>query len=212
MVRVDGDPQADGLDLPVGCIAIWNDGGTGKMYMKTGTLDTDWTLSITTPQVKHENLPFIGSGTGASKTTTVRDGPTIAEQMTIGDELFVMFHFPLELDKTKAIQIEVEWYLNATETGKVISGEIDIAFADGMALNIVTDTIIMTDEPVPSPAYFSKQSVFTVDLASYPETETAESLHIVFKRVASSDDPTAHPRLHHISVDWTPLSIADQIS
>lgn len=206
-VKIDGDPTAgDGVDLPVGSVCAWDDSSIIKLYSKNSLSPTDWTL-IFTPQSKarHDNLYFIGSGVGSSKTTTVRDGSVIAEQMGVGDELFVMWHFHTQLDKTQPVNIEVEWYLNATETNKLISGDIEITFVNGTNINIVTDTLNLVDEPVPSPSYTSKRSLFPLNLMDYPEAEEAESLHIIFRRVASSDDPTASPRLHHISVKYSLL-------
>lgn len=46
-IEVDADPSIGGLSAPIGSMAVVNDGGVGRSYMKSGSLDTDWTIMAT---------------------------------------------------------------------------------------------------------------------------------------------------------------------
>ena len=183
-----------------------NDGTSDRGWVKLRFLNETirtWLTLFSTNGVNAEMMiPFIGSGTGASKTTTVIDGSVIAEQMAIGDELYVLWHIPTNCDKTHDIIIDVGWYLNATEVAKVISGDVVYTFTNGAGsmINIPTGTYNMVDELAPTLAYEPQSTLFTFPLGDIPAAVDANHMHIKFERVASSNDPVSHPRLHHISI------------
>jgi hypothetical protein len=205
LAMVDGNPKLEGVDLPIGSFCVWDDNGTGKVYFKANNDATGWTtlLASDIPDIHHENLYFLGSGIGATKTMTVIDGSVIAEQIGIDDELYIMWHFTEQLDKTVPAEIEVEWYMNQAEVGKLVSFELDVTIVDGNPLNIVSDTLLLTDEVVPSSAFVKKTSIFPLTISDYSESESATALSFMIKRVASSNEPIAHPRIHHVSVEYT---------
>lgn len=65
VAEVDADPSVSGVDLPIGSLATLGDGVTGRCWVKTGPLGTDWT-----------DLAFFltASAVGLSATTTNTEG------------------------------------------------------------------------------------------------------------------------------------------
>ena len=47
LLLVDADPTGNDTPAPIGSLASWDDGGTGKLYVKTGAGDQAWGLVTT---------------------------------------------------------------------------------------------------------------------------------------------------------------------
>lgn len=143
-------------------------------------------------------LEFVGQGTGATKTTTVLDGPTIAEEFQIGDRIYTHWGVPTFFDRTKNLNLRVHFYLNTSEVGKVVSWQVAVGESNGDRVDLILQTINATDIAVAA-QYVDAHADFLID-ATAVNLALADSLHIRVERTASSNDPTAGPRVHLIQL------------
>ena len=160
----------------------------------SGDATWDQTSSFMSPWT----LEFVGQGTGATKTTTVLDGPTIAEEFQIGDRVYTHWGVPTFFDRTKNLNLRVHFYLNTSEVGKVVSWQVAVGDSNGGQVNLILQTINATDIAVAA-QYVDAHADFLID-ATTVNLAAADSLHIRIERTASSDDPTAGPRVHLIQL------------
>jgi hypothetical protein len=87
---VDEDPTINGLDLPLGSIVMWNDGGEGKKYFKTGDATTDWTRDTLEGDTDLSSIPFTPTTPADWSTvpTTIQGGlDTLAGDVAISGTL-----------------------------------------------------------------------------------------------------------------------------
>ena len=149
-------------------------------------------------------IDIIGKGTGATKTTTRIDGRTIAEQFTIGDEVFAHVILPGRLDPAEDATIFMAWYPVGSQVGKLISWEVEVArMASGTLVDKAADVVLTTtDAASPATAFTNTSSAMTLPSAHLVE---GEPLHIQIRRVASSNDPSAGaaPAIHHAGLLYT---------
>jgi hypothetical protein len=161
----------------------------------------DWLHTRMFEQVSiGESLEFVARGVGASKTTTVTDGPALAEEFSIGDEVFADWHRHHELVDTVAATLRVHFYLNASEVGKVVSFEVDVGSSDSGDIRVVHATIQDTDAAV-ADQWLDAHVEFTISPTVLQLD--FDSLKFLIRRIASSDDPVAHPRVHLVELDYT---------
>lgn len=160
----------------------------------SGDATWDQTSSFLSPWT----LEFVGQGSGATKTTTVIDGPTISEEFQIGDQLYTRWGVPNFFDRTKNLTLRVHFYLNTSEVGKVVSWQVSVGDANGDRVDVIRQTINATDVPVAA-QFINANADFVIDAAQV-NLANADVLHIRVERTASSDDPTADPRVHLIQL------------
>lgn len=190
---IDQDPRVEGCQAPLGSIASVPSLDGNIPYYKWGTEPNQWSPIIN----RRRQIEFIGRGTGPTKTVTVIDGPVIAEEMQIDDELFLRWAIPDNMIPREDLNIIVHFYINTSELGKLVSFELDIGSSDGIAINTVLGVesdydILVSDQ------YIDAHAIFTLTHAEYSK-EDIDGLNMKLTRVASSDDPTAHPRVHLIN-------------
>jgi hypothetical protein len=134
------------------------------------------------------NLPFIGSGVGASKTVTGINGNIIYEGMGVGDELFVIWKVPVGIDRSVNGYFTGSFFPLNSEVGTFSSWEIHItahSLADGTE---ITDIIYANDLPLSDIAYEHSHGIASIDHTIFL-AEELDILHIKLKRVASTKDP-----------------------
>lgn len=155
-------------------------------------------VALTGPPSGPWTLEFVGQGQGATKTTTVLDGPTIAEAFAVGDRVYTHWGVPDGFDRTRDVTIRAHFYLSTSEVGKVVSWQMAVGESDGNQVNVIRQTINAADVPVAA-QYYDAHADFLVDAATV-NLAAADSLHVRLERIASSDDPTADPRVHLIQL------------
>lgn len=166
----------------------------------TGT-SGDATWDTTSQFLSPWTLEFVGQGTGATKTTTVLDGPTIAEAFQIGDRIYTHWGVPTFFDRTLNLNLRVHFYLNTSEVGKLVSWRVAVGDTNGDRVDVIQQTITVADTPV-NAQFIDAHTDFVVSAAQV-NLASAESLNFRIERIASSDDPTAEPRVHLIQL--TPI-------
>ena len=144
------------------------------------------------------NLPFVGLGTGPTKTTTQVDGAAISEEFSIGDELHPQWAVPDSADTSINYKLRVHFYINTSEVGKLVSWRMDVGASNGIAVNTILQTITVADVPVAA-QYFDAHADFVVNSATV-NLGSVDALLFKLVRIASTDDPTADPRVHLIEV------------
>lgn len=144
-------------------------------------------------------LDITGKGVGATKTTTVRDGAVLAEEFGVLDEVFTHWLIVPYIDRTKDLTFKAHCYLNASEVGKVVSFSLSVGASNGHALNTVLATIPAVDKPV-ADQWLDFHVEFTVPAATVLSAGTEDAIQFNLVRVASSDDPTADPRVHLVEL------------
>lgn len=160
----------------------------------SGDATWDQTSSFLSPWT----LEFVGQGQGATKTTTVLDGPTIAEEFELGDRLYTRWGVPTFFDRTKNLNLRVHFYLNTSEVGKLASWQVAVGDANGDRVDVIRQTITVEDVPVAA-QFINASADFTVNAAQV-NLANADVLHFRIERIVSSDDPTADPRVHLIQL------------
>lgn len=146
-----------------------------------------------------DNLAFIGSGTGLSKTTTGLYENKIYEEFGVLDELYVLWVIPSGIDRTKDAVFEGSFFPLGNEVGTDCSWEIYItahAHIDGE----VSGVVYATDLPLEETAYVHAHGNATVDSATY--LQSADVLHIKLKRIASTNDPTAKVGVSDLAIRY----------
>lgn len=95
IIEVDADPTSSGVAASVGSIALFDDSGTGKFFVKTGAGDTAWTegaggglesiVEDTTPQLGGD-LDTNGFNIGSADDATADANPTESIVISSGDK------------------------------------------------------------------------------------------------------------------------------
>lgn len=144
------------------------------------------------------SLAYVGQGSGGTKTTTVTDGPTVAEEFQINDQLYFDWGVPNGFDTTQNPTLRVHFYINANEPGKVVSWQLAVGDANGDRVDVIRQTITTADVPVNS-EFVNKNADFLINAV---DVNLANAVELTFRltRIASSDDPTVDPRVHLIQV------------
>lgn len=144
-------------------------------------------------------LEFVGQGNGPTKTTTVLDGPTIAEEFQIGDRIYTHWGVPDFLDRTKDLRLRVHFYLNQTDAGTLISWQVAVGDSNGDRVDVIRQTITVADTAT-NAAFIDAHTDFLIDAATV-NLAAADSLHVRVERIASSNDPAqAQPRVHLVQL------------
>lgn len=166
----------------------------GLLYRKNSAGD-EIQIGIGIEQL--EQLAIIGKGTGASKTTTTIIGNSLVEEFGIGDELFLHWVLPTNIDKNIDSLLLLALAPTGAEVGKKISFDISILSVElGIDISITTGTIQFIDEDIPD----TLDEAFQLEKDILAQTflgENVSALHIKIKRVASSADPVNDIALHH---------------
>ena len=147
------------------------------------------------------SLEFVGRGVGASKTTTVRDGAVLAEEFGIGDEIGVHWIIPDYVDRYQDVTVKVHAYINAAESGKLASMQMQVGSSNGAPVNVVLGTETDVDRAVSDVAFVDFHFDFTLDAATYMPTKTEDAIQLIITRIASSNDPTADVRVHLVELE-----------
>lgn len=193
---LDNNPQEDvGVAAPLGSIAAVPFADGYVIYYKWGPLDTDWKPMID----KIHQIEFIGKSTGPNKTTTVSDGPTIAEIFGVNNELWFRWGIPSNFIPNEDLKIKIYFYINTSETGKLASFELDIGASDSIPLNTTIGTESAIDVPI-SGNYVDNSAEFLLLHSKYPAVDY-NSLNFKLTRIESSNDPTADIRVHLVTIE-----------
>lgn len=205
--------------VAIGDVLVWNGaawtlltaGAGGDVIASNGpgTLPTYQTISAPkSGDTVTRFLDFLGQGdTGPTKTTTVVDGATIAEEFSqIGDELYTYFHLDPFVDQTQDVVVQLHFYLDASEVGKLVSFDLAVGASNGLPVNRIFGpndplgpSVQAVDVPVGA-QWIDTHVFFTLDAATYMGFANQDALSLRFTRVASSDEPTADPRCHLVTV------------
>ncbi len=151
-----------------------------------------------------EIIDIIGKGAGASKTTTTLIGNTITEVFGIGDELFLNWVLPSNIDINKDPIISLSLAPTGSEVGKKVSFDVTILSSKpGIDISTTTGTVQFVDKDISDVVDIS----FTVeeDISSSTFLDSnmnTVSLHIKIKRVASSADPAANIALYNAQITY----------
>lgn len=143
-------------------------------------------------------LDILGKGTGASKTTTVIDGPVIAEEFGVGDAVFVSWGVPDYCDRTSDLRVRVHFYLATSEVGKLVSWRIQTGSSNGLPVNQVLYTASAADVPVAA-QWLDAHADFILPATSIG-LASADAINIKLERIASSNDPVGEPRVHLVQM------------
>lgn len=157
----------------------------------------------TGPSTEVDNLPFIGSGTGSTKTTTGYYNNLIFEEFGINDELYVAWTFPAVLDKSKDIQFIGTFFPVTTDgADRYSSWEIHVTSHNHHTSQEINGTIIATDLPLSDTAYEISQGSATIDHVFY-DFAGSDTIHIKLKRIASSNDPLGRVAVLGLAIQYT---------
>ena len=134
-----------------------------------------------------ENLPFIGSGVGASKTTTVIVGNKITESFNVGDELFVLWRFSDALDTSKDIKFSGGFMPLAAGVDRTSLWEVHVTSVGGDGATEITSIITTPEFPIPDIAEDIGLGSVDINHATF-DFANSQVIHIRLKRIASSND------------------------
>jgi hypothetical protein len=202
-------------DLLVWDGAAWvllpaGDDGDALISNGPGTLPSYQTISAPkSGDTVTASLEYIGQGeTGPTKTTTVFDGATIAEQFVqIGDTLYTNWLLADNLDNTQDALLRVHFYLSddadPIAPGTAVSFQIQVGASNGLPLNTIVGTITVQDEPVAG-TWLDAHAEFTLDAATYLQFANQDALNFRLTRVNNSvaPEPSDGPRVHLIELDY----------
>jgi hypothetical protein len=187
---------------PAGYVITSNGPGTLPTYQKIAAPKAGDTVVA--------SLEYIGQGeTGPTKTTTVFDGPTIAEQFRqLGDTLYTNWLLPGNLDNTQDVTVRVHFYLSddadPIAPGTAVSFQAQIGASDGTPLNAIVGTEVQQDVLV-SGTWLDAHAEFTLDAATYLQFAGQDALNLRITRIANSGgvtEPSDGPRVHLIELDY----------
>lgn len=148
-------------------------------------------------------LAFIGSGSGSTKTTTQIEGNMIYEEFGVGDEVFTYFKFPPDMDKTKDMVFYGTWFpTNSDGTGYLTDWEIHITVHNHQTNAAISDTISVTDLPVPGTAFEFLSGQVSIDHVTF-DFANMHDVHIRLKRVLSSNEPPNGIGISLLTVEYT---------
>ena len=133
------------------------------------------------------DLPFVGSGTGSTKTVTDINENVIFEKFGINDELFVVWVLPSGLDRTKPCSFEGSFFPTGSEVGTDCSWEIHIT-AHTHIDGDITGIVYANGLPLNEIAFKHSHGAAVIDNTIYL-LEDVNILHIKLKRVISTNDP-----------------------
>ena len=137
----------------------------------------------------YELLPFIGSGTGTTKTTTEINGNIMYERFSVGDELYVHWVFPPGFDRSKDILFAGVFFPTQSNGGGLTSSwEIHVTTHNHTTQLDETHIEYATNLPVSDVAYTYSQGSILLSHVKY-KFEDTDDIHIRLKRVASDNDP-----------------------
>ena len=135
-----------------------------------------------------ESLFYIGSGTGASKTTTEIFNNVIYEKFGIGDEIYVQWLIPDDIERNFKQWFMGNFFSVTSEVGTLSSWEIHISTQTATGQQN-TGTIYAIDLPLNDTAYTPTEGAAELPPGVYIDANTLVA-HIRLKRIASSNDPT----------------------
>jgi len=156
------------------------------------------------PGIENIKLEFVGKGTGSSKTTTVIIGEaTLAEVFGIGDELYLQWILPTNIDVTIPPILEGHFFPSGNETDTTVSWQIDLHVDEtDIPLDSVTTIIYIIDAPLPDTAYLVTAGELEFPNSGFLSADT-EAVHIRIKRISSTDDPSAKVGIEHLAIRYT---------
>ena len=134
-----------------------------------------------------ENLPFVGSGTGANKTITGIEGNLIFEEFGVGDEIFVIWRYAHGLDTSKSIRFSGGFFPVADGTNRTADWEVHITTVGNVGTTENTGFISTGEFPIPDIAFDISLGYVDIDHTTYDFANT-QVIHIRLKRIASSND------------------------
>ena len=133
-------------------------------------------------------LDYIGSGTGASKTTTEIFGNIIYEKFGIGDELYMQWQMPDDIERNYLQIFAGNFFSVTSEVGTLSSWEIHISTQTNTGQQN-TGTVYVIDSPLEDIAHTPSEGHVDLPAGVYVDQYTTVA-HIRLKRIASSNDPT----------------------
>jgi len=148
-----------------------------------------------------EALNFVGSGEGATKTTTGINDNTIYEEFGVLDELFVIWVIPDGLDRTKDCYFKGSFFPLVSDVGTDCSWEIHVtghSLTNGIEVN---GTIYANDLPLEETAFIHSHGSALIDHTIFL-VDGIDIMHIRLKRVASSNDPIGKVGVSDLSMRY----------
>ena len=164
----------------------------------------DARLVFIAPSVGTSTVEFIARGTGPTKTTMVVVGNVIGESFGVGDELFLQWVLPEDMDRAHAATLHIDWYTSTGgEAGKFVSWSCPTwASQVGAVVSATTGTVQSLNNPYSSTQYLESSTLFTFAAGTYLGP-SVDSLNIKLTRIASSADPVGEPVVMHAHVHYT---------
>lgn len=136
-----------------------------------------------------ESIPFIGSGTGASKTTTEIEGNVIYESFGVGDEILVTWLVPDDIERNYPQYLVAHMFNTSSEVGTFSSWEINITTHNTDGTHI-TGTLYFVDAPMPELAFEPTNGSLEL-AAGVWIIPVSGMVHARIKRIVSSNDPSS---------------------
>jgi len=150
-----------------------------------------------------EGLVFIGSGIGNTKTSTGINGNIIYEAFGVGDELYMTWIIPDDIDRS----------VNPNMTGTIFAltnnaGTFDTSWEIHITVHNIDHTYEYTgiisalDIAFPAIAFEDIHAAIEIDKAVYLINNT-HTMHIKLKRVASTNNTTSKIGVSDIHLDYS---------
>lgn len=206
---VESTTQASPVQIIVPDVTIYSAGIQGPAGAAGADGPAGPAGPVAGPGLVAEQLPFVGSGIGPTKTQTGINGNVIYEGFGIADELFMVWILPVELDRATDVIFQGSFIPLASEVGTFCSWEIHITAHDHTGTNI--DGIVTNgDVPLNATAFVHADGTFTIPAATYLLVNV-DALHLKLVRVVSSNDPTfARVGVSDVTIRYTDLGKVGQ--
>ena len=151
IVKIDGVPdEGEGVDLPIGSIAVWDDNGVGTTYFKTGAAATDWVLQILSTTLRTIDLPIVGPGRADGPPGTVPDVEAVNALTYINFDgaagaqaAFRMIKIPATYIGNASIHVHWTKSVNTDRSGETVSWRVSYAVINGSSEDAADGTIVI---------------------------------------------------------------------
>jgi len=147
-------------------------------------------------------LPFVGSGQGSTKTTTGIVGNVIYEAFGINDAIYTTWIIPPDIDRSVDPMFTGTFFPTADNAGGFDSSwEIHISVHNADHTYEYSGIITANDLPLPDTGFEDSIGSVSIDRSLYLINDTI-IMHIVLKRVTSSNDPSAKVGTSDLHVEY----------
>ncbi len=174
---------------------------SARVSASGGLLDiTNIMMMPTNINLQSVTLDIIGKGAGSSKTTTAIHGITLAEEFGVGDELYLHWVEPANLDKVINPSLLIAAFPVASESGRTVSFDLDMG--EQFVGSDVTQSIVTVSEvDVPVPETANENFPIVCPISATGLFGNGSAIYFRIRRVASSNDPM-DVAVHHVQLNY----------